>query len=92
MDQSEGSTPPWSIAKSQIPSVSLHDIVDRHGREIARVRRIEDARAIAALPALKQACRAASLELRLGIKAGDVPNTPRIRGIVYALENAAERG
>jgi hypothetical protein len=44
-----------------------------------------------AMPALKQACRAAILELRLGIKAGDVPNTPRLRGIVWALENAADR-
>jgi hypothetical protein len=91
MAQSKSSPGPWSIVKSPIPLATPHEVVDRDGREVARVRCIKDAQAMVAMPALKQACRAAILELRLGIKAGDVPNTPRLRGIVWALKNAADR-
>jgi hypothetical protein len=73
MAQSKSSPGPWSIVKSPIPLATPHEVVDRDGREVARVRCIKDAQA------------------RLGIKAGDVPNTPRLRGIVWALENAADR-
>jgi hypothetical protein len=43
MAQSKSSPGPWSIVKSPIPLATPHEVVDRDGREVARVRCIKDA-------------------------------------------------
>jgi hypothetical protein len=49
MAQSKSSPGPWSIVKSPIPLATPHEVVDRDGREVARVRCIKDAQAMVAM-------------------------------------------